>query len=114
MLHTTAAAHERTSMAENPLASLSVDEFLRRLASGDPTPGGGAAAALGGALGAALVSMVCNLTIGRERYAATEAEARSVLAASTDVLDSLRDGAARDADAYGQLMAAFRMPRASD
>ncbi len=47
----------------------SVSSFLDGLASGAPTPGGGGAAALAGAMAAALVSMVCNLTIGRQRYA---------------------------------------------
>src|SRR3954466_4508506 len=101
-------------MAENGLASLSVDEILRRLASGDPTPGGGAAASLAGALGAALVSMVCNLTIGRDRYAATEAEARAIREGATALLEAPRAGVQRDADAYDALMAAFRLPRGSD
>ena len=101
-------------MAEHGLAALSVEEFLRRLASGDPTPGGGAASALGGALGAALVSMVCNLTVGRERYAATEAEARAILDESEAVRDRLRRGIDEDAEAYGQVMRAYRLPRASD
>jgi len=101
-------------MADRALMDLTVAEFLDRLASGAPTPGGGAAAALAGALGAALVSMVCNLTVGRERYAATDADARDILAEAASLLATLRDGAQRDADAYGRLMAAFRLPRATD
>src|SRR3954468_7096257 len=114
MLHTTAAAHERTSMAENPLASLSVDEFLRRLASGDPTPGGGAASSLGGALGAALVSMVCNLTVGRPRYAATDAEARAIRDEAGQLVDRLRRGIDEDAAVYDALMATYGLPRTTD
>ena len=101
-------------MAEQSLASLSVDEFLNRLASGEATPGGGSASALAGALGAALVSMVCNLTIGREKYAATEAEARDIREAAMAVRDRLRRGIDDDAAAYDGVMAAYRLPRADD
>ena len=101
-------------MSEHGLAGLSVDEFLRRLASGDPTPGGGSASALGGALGAALVSMVCNLTVGRGRYAATEAEAREIRDAATDLLIRLRNEIDDDAAVYDRVMEAYRLPRASD
>jgi formiminotetrahydrofolate cyclodeaminase len=101
-------------MADRSLADLSVDEFLRRLASGDPTPGGGAASALGGALGAALVSMVCNLTVGRERYAEHDAEATAIRDAATDVLIRLTRGIDEDAQAYDNLMATYRLPRGTD
>jgi formiminotetrahydrofolate cyclodeaminase len=101
-------------MADGGLTALSVDVFLRRLASGDPTPGGGSASSLGGALGAALVSMVCNLTIGRERYAASEPEARQIQAEAAALLDRLRAGIDRDAAAYDAVIAAYRLPRESD
>ena len=51
-------------------------QFLERLASADPTPGGGSAAAIMGAMGAALVSMVCNVTFGKKGYEAAEPEMR--------------------------------------
>lgn len=101
-------------MAENGLASLSVDEFLQRLASGDPTPGGGAASSLGGALGAALVSMVCNLTSGRERYAEHEAEVQAIREAAVALVDGLRTGIDEDAAVYDALMATYRLPRGTD
>ena len=101
-------------MAEGGLAALTVDEFLRQLASGEPTPGGGAAAALAGALGAALVSMVCNLTVGRERYAATEAEVRTIRDEATALLDRLQRGIDEDAAAFDDVMAAYKLPRATD
>ena len=98
-------------MADRSLTDLTVTELLERLASGEPTPGGGAAAALAGALGAALVSMVCNLTIGRERYAAFEGDASAIRDEATSILATLRAGVQRDADAYDRLMAAFKLPR---
>lgn len=101
-------------MAEGGLIGLTVDEFLRQLASGEPTPGGGAAASLSGALGAALVSMVCNLTIGRERYAATETEVRAIRDEATALLDRLQRGIDEDAAAFDEVMAAYKLPRATD
>jgi formiminotetrahydrofolate cyclodeaminase len=54
------------------MADESIKEFIQKLASGAPTPGGGSAAALAGAMAAALSEMVCNLTIGKEKYASVE------------------------------------------
>ena len=101
-------------MANGGLAAMRVDEFLQRLASGEPTPGGGSASALAGALGAALVGMVCNLTLGRERYAAFESEARALLDASDRLRARLQRGIDEDAAAYDAVMAAYRLPRATD
>ena len=101
-------------MADGRLAELSVDEYLRRLASGDPTPGGGSASALAGALGAALVSMVCNLTIGRERYVAFEEDARDIQAEADALRERLQRGIDEDAAAYDGVMAAYRLTRGSD
>ena len=56
-----------------------IEYFLNELASKSATPGGGSAAALMGAQGAALVSMVCNLTIGKPKFAEVEAELQTVL-----------------------------------
>ena len=59
------------------MLDMTVGELLQRLGSSDPAPGGGAAAALAGALGAALVQMTANLTIGRPRLADVEEQARA-------------------------------------
>ncbi|HHJ07011.1 MAG TPA: methenyltetrahydrofolate cyclohydrolase, partial [Anaerolineae bacterium] len=61
----------------------SVQDFLNALSGKSPTPGGGSVAALNGALGAALVSMVCNVTIGKKKYADVEAEAQDILQSAT-------------------------------
>jgi len=101
-------------MADGGLAGLSVEEYLRRLAGGDPTPGGGSASALAGALGASLVSMVCNLTLGRERYASFEADARALQAEADALRQRLQRGIDEDAEAYDGLMATYRLPRGTD
>ena len=57
--------------------------FLDELASSSPAPGGGSVAALSGALGSALTAMVCNLTIGKKKYAAVEDEMKKILVQSS-------------------------------
>lgn len=88
--------------------------FLDELASGNATPGGGSAAAVMGAMGAALVSMVANLTIGKKGYEAVEAEMRQLLAESEDLRTRLAGMVAEDIAAFDTLMAAYKLPKASD
>src|SRR5919204_875747 len=93
---------------------LSVRDFSAQLASKQPTPGGGSAAALAGALGAALVSMVCNFTVGRERYADVEEEMQGVLRRSEQLRGELERAVDDDVAAYGSYAEAQKMPRDSD
>ena len=96
------------------IANLSVERFLDELASGNATPGGGSAAAIMGAMGAALVSMVCNLTIGKKGYEAVEGEMRSLLGESEALRAKLARMVAEDVAAFDSLMAAYKLPKASD
>lgn len=88
--------------------------FLDGLASAAPTPGGGGAAAISGAMGAALVSMVCNLTIGKKKYVAVEAELRDVLARSEALRAELTAMIAQDVAAFDAVMGAYGLPKATD
>ena len=63
----------------------SIEHFLDELASRKPTPGGGSAAAVIGAMAAALLSMVCNLTIGKAKYRDVERELNAVLARTEEL-----------------------------
>lgn len=90
---------------------LRVSEFLDALASAEPVPGGGSSAALGGALGAALVSMVCNLTVGKKGYEAAQGEMRRILARSEALRAELAQLLEADTQAYEGVMAAYRLPR---
>ncbi len=90
-----------------------LDDWLDRLASAAPAPGGGAAAALAGALGAALVSMVAHFTVGRPRYAEVEADAQMVLQTSEALRADLTALVAADAQAYQAVAEAYRRPRAT-
>jgi methenyltetrahydrofolate cyclohydrolase len=92
----------------------SIDEFLDRLASADPTPGGGSAAAIMGAMGAALVSMVCNVSIGKKGYESAEPEFRAVLAKSEALRHRLAGMVAEDVAAFDGLMAAYKLPKTSE
>ena len=92
----------------------SVEKFLDDLAGGAPTPGGGSAAAIMGAMGAALVSMVCNVTIGKKGYEGVEAEMKAVLCESERVRRRLTDMVAEDIAAFDSIMTAYKLPKATD
>jgi len=91
-----------------------ISEWLDDLASGEPTPGGGAAAALMAATGAALVGMVTELTLGNPRYA----EHETVMVAARERAAHLRRLAVELADAdeaaFGAVIEAYRLPKATD
>jgi formiminotetrahydrofolate cyclodeaminase len=91
-----------------------VREFLDGLASKAPTPGGGSAAALGAALGAGLVSMVCQFTVGREKYADVDADMRRVLERSEELRGELQRAVDDDVAAYGSYSRASGMPRETE
>src|SRR5258708_9243399 len=90
----------------------SVEKFLDDLASGHPTPGGGSAAAIMGAMGAALVSMVCNVTIGKKGYEAVEAEMKAVREEPERVRRRLTAMVAEDIAAFDSILAAYKLPTA--
>jgi formiminotetrahydrofolate cyclodeaminase len=89
----------------------SLKTYTDALASGGPTPGGGSAAALVGALGAALNSMVANFTVGREKFAAVDAQVRELLAESERLRADLERLTQADTEAYSRVSAVGKMPR---
>jgi formiminotetrahydrofolate cyclodeaminase len=91
-----------------------IEEFLGALASQSATPGGGGAAAIIGAMGAALVSMVCNLTIGKKKYVEVEAEMKGVLAKTEALRLRLTDMIEDDAKAFDAVMGAYGMAKETD
>jgi len=93
---------------------LNTSRFLDELASGAPTPGGGGASAVMGAMGAALISMVANLTIGKNGFEAVDAEMRALLAESEALRARMTAMVEDDAVAFDTLMAAYKLPKASD
>ncbi|MCY3749975.1 MAG: cyclodeaminase/cyclohydrolase family protein [Gammaproteobacteria bacterium] len=88
--------------------------FLDQLASKASTPGGGSAAAIMGAMGAALVSMVANLTVGKQKYQDVEEEMQGFLERSEDMRSRLTGMIQADIDVFDKVMAAYGMARETD
>lgn len=93
-------------LTEKPIKS-----FLDELSSSAPAPGGGSVAALAGALGAALISMVNNLTIGKEKYASVQDDISALLERSESLRKKLADLLEEDVAVYTQLSQTMKMPR---
>ena len=87
---------------------------MQRLGSAEPTPGGGAAAAVVGALGAALVEMTANLTIGKPRLADVQAQATSIQQHASELRRTLERLGDADAEAFEHVGAAYKLPRGDD
>lgn len=96
------------------LVSKTIEDFSRILASDAPAPGGGSVAALSGALGADLVCMVCNLSTGRAEFTDNEKEIVVSLEAARGLSQLLLECVDRDTEAFNGVIAAFKMPKASD
>jgi len=90
---------------------LKIREFLEALASKEPVPGGGSGAALAGALGAALVSMVCNLTIGKKGYEEAWEQLTEVRQRSEGLRVRIMELLEADTQASSQVLDAYRLPR---
>ncbi len=93
------------------LTTLPVRQFLYELSQGSATPGGGSAAGLSGAQGAALLAMVCHLTIGRPKYADVEADMQVALDKALRLRDRLSELVEEDAHAFDSVMDAYRLPK---
>ena len=89
----------------------SCEDFVRVLASSEPTPGGGGASALVGALGAALGNMVGSLTTGKKKYREVEEEIQNLMAEAAELQKELLDLVQKDAESFAPLAAAYKMPK---
>lgn len=96
------------------LTEKTVVKFLDELASNSPAPGGGSVAALAGALGAALTSMVANLTVGKKKYLDVEAEMISLRTKTEELRKTFTVIIDQDTDAFNKVMEAFGLPKESD
>ncbi len=91
-----------------------LEQYLDQLASGEPIPGGGSAAALAGAMGAALLAMAARFTVGRPKYAEYEAVAARVIADADVTRRELQQLIEKDSEAFAGYGAAMALPRATD
>ena len=96
------------------LTKLSCQEFLEKLASNAPTPGGGGGAAMAGALAVALTSMVGNLTVGKEKFAQHEAEVQELLAKAEALRMQMFALVNADAEVFNSFMTCYRLPKTTD
>lgn len=101
-------------MSDQSLIQMTLDDFLDRLASDAPTPGGGSVAALTAALAASLGRMVCALTIGKPDFAEVKQDVSQISSRLTRAALLLRRLVDEDASAYGELHAAFKLKRSDD
>jgi formiminotetrahydrofolate cyclodeaminase len=88
--------------------------FLDELASPSPAPGGGSVAALAGALGAALTAMVCQLTIGKKKYADVEENMKRILQQAELLRGQFTQLIDKDTEAFQKVMEAFGLPKDTD
>ncbi len=86
-----------------------LEGFLSEVASSSPAPGGGSVAAVAGALGAALCSMVCRLTIGKKKYAEFEEELKMILERSEVLQRELKELVTKDAESFNAVMNARKL-----
>jgi formiminotetrahydrofolate cyclodeaminase len=105
------ARPEKVPIEEMPTAGARVGVYLEELASDQPTPGGGAWAAVSAAAGAALVAMVARLTIKKKGYEAVVDRMRAIADECDDERFTLLALADRDAEAYQDVMAAYKLPK---
>jgi len=96
------------------LVTKQVTEFLDELASSSPAPGGGSVAALAGALGAALTVMVCNLTIGKKKYAGLEDQMKNVLRQADELRTTFTRLIDRDTEAFNKVMETLSLPKETE
>ena len=96
------------------LTKKTLTDFIDELASSSPAPGGGSVAALAGALGAALTSMVCNLTIGKKKYVQVEQELTAVLKKAESLRSTSMGLIDEDTAAFNEVMHAFGLPKGTE
>ena len=95
-------------------STIPVNEFVEKLGSGSPTPGGGGASALVGALGIALGNMVAHLTIGRKKYASVELDMLELKAHASNLQAQLLTLIERDAEVFEPLARAYSLPKQTE
>ena len=96
------------------LKKLTVEGFINETASSSPAPGGGSIAALNAASSAALIAMVAQLTLGKEKYAASQKEMQEVAGKAGALKDQFLAFIDEDSSAFNKIMAAFKLPKDTD
>ena len=93
---------------------LSCRDFLQKLSSSAPVPGGGGASALCGAIGTALSSMVASLTVGKKKYADVQEDVKAIIVKAEKLQNELCDLINEDAKAFEPLSRAYSLPKETE
>ena len=96
------------------LAELTLQQFIDKVISNDPVPGGGSVSALNGALAASLSAMVANLTVGRKKYVEVNDLMQELTARLETAARRLLADVDRDSEAYDRVFSAFKLPKDTD
>jgi formiminotetrahydrofolate cyclodeaminase len=95
------------------LKDLSLEQFSDAVASEEAVPGGGSVSALAGGLAASLAAMVARLTLNKKKFADVAPQMETLVHHAIELQRQLMDAVDRDADGYRQVLAAFRLPKAT-
>ena len=98
---------------ETVFAKQQIESFVRDLNSAKPMPGGGSAAAICGAMAAALAGMSAHMTVGRKKYAAVEDRMQEIITAAGALQTEMLDMAQEDADMYSLVLQAYKLPNST-
>ncbi len=96
------------------IRKLTIEEFMKKVASKDHVPGGGAVGAIAAALGSGLTEMVANLTIGKKKYQEWEAEMERIVESMEALREEICDLAMRDMEAFDKFMEAMKLPKGTE
>ena len=99
---------------KTPWMEMTVRDFQTALASSSPTPGGGTAAAIALGQASALTVMVCDLTIGKEKWQDGWKIAEEAMLLSVKIMRRAGELADEDSDAFDEVMASFKLPKGND
>jgi formiminotetrahydrofolate cyclodeaminase len=99
---------------KTPWMEMTVREFQSALASSSPTPGGGTAAAIALGQASALTVMVCDLTIGKDKWQQGWEIAEKAMMVSVKIMSRAGELADEDSDAFDEVMASFKLPKGND
>ncbi len=100
-------------MAEN-VFEWKLGEFIDKAASKSPTPGGGNVSSVVGALGAAMVCMVANLTLGKKGYEEHQDKVKEIIPKLEGIIAKLKELTAKDMEVFEEVVKAWRMPRETE
>ena len=99
---------------EMNFAKQSIESFVQDLNSTKPMPGGGSAAAICGAMGAALAGMSAHMTAGKKKYAAVEEKMQEIITATKILQEEMLAMAREDADMYSLVLQAYKLPKTTE